>query len=177
MSDASAPFPDGIEDCHADPPGRFRMASSLLTLLILGGIVAAGLSGALGGAPNTPVAVANADASLVIDTPLTIRNGEFFETRIRVEARRPIADAVLAIAPSLWRDMTVNTMIPAAAEEKFERGSYAFSYGPLDAGATLLIKIDGQINPPLFAGTSGTIELRDGERPLAAVPLSIRVLP
>ena len=50
----------------------------------------------------------------------------------------------------------------------------SYGHGP---GETLDIKIDGQINPSLFAGTQGRIELRDGERVLAAVPVEMTVLP
>ena len=73
--------------------------------------------------------------------------------------------------------MTINTMIPAASEESFKGGAYRFSYGALRAGETLVVKIDGQINPPLFAGTEGEIALFDGERRLGGMPLKIKVLP
>jgi hypothetical protein len=73
--------------------------------------------------------------------------------------------------------MTINTMTPAPGEEQFKDGAFRFDYGPLKAGETLDIKIDGQINPPLFAGTRGQIALFDGERELAATPLHITVLP
>ena len=68
-------------------------------------------------------------------------------------------------------------MIPAPVEEKPRQGAFRFSYGAMKPGDRLDIKVDGQINPPLFAGTDGTIELHDGERPLAAIPVAIRILP
>jgi len=52
-----------------------------------------------------------------------------------------------------------------------------WSYGPMKAGDSLTIKIDGQINPPLFAGTHGAFMVYDGTRKLGALPLSIRVFP
>src|SRR3546814_1697109 len=67
--------------------------------------------------------------------------------------------------------MTVNTMIPAPAEESFEDGYFRFSYGPLDAGERLHVRIDGQINPPLFAGTRGEIAVFDGDRRVGSMPL------
>lgn len=174
---ARAAFPDGIDDSHDDPPGWLRRSSSSLALLLLGAVIATGLSGVLGGVDSAPVSAAEADAILTVETRDVLRNGEFFETRIKVEARRPVADAVLSVSSALWRDMTVNSMIPAPSEETFERGSYTFSFGPLEPGATLEIKLDGQINPPLFGGTRGTVALSDGDRLLARIPLAIRVLP
>src|SRR3546814_13021689 len=76
----------------------------------------------------------------------------------------------IEVSPSLWRDMTINTMIPAPAEEFFEKGGYRFAYDRMPRGKRLLIKIDGQINPPLFAGTRGDIAVYDGERRLGAMP-------
>src|SRR3546814_4548345 len=83
-------------------------------------------------------------------------------------AEAPLDDAVIAVTPALWHDMTVNTMIPAPAEESFKDGYFHFSYGPLDAGERLHVKIDGQINPPLFAGTRGEIAVFDGDRRIGA---------
>ena len=56
-------------------------------------------------------------------------------------------------------------------------GAFRFDYGPLKAGETLDIQIDGQINPPLFAGTHGRVAVFDGERELVGIPLRITVLP
>src|SRR3546814_13491978 len=83
----------------------------------------------------------------MVKTPVIIRNGEFFETDLTLTAEAPLDDAVIAVTPALWHDMTVNTMIPAPAEESFKDGYFHFSYGPLDAGERLHVKIDGQINP------------------------------
>ena len=57
--------------------------------------------------PGTP------DATVVVDTRRTLRNGEFFETRLTATAARPLADVTVAFSPSVWRNMTVNTMLPA----------------------------------------------------------------
>lgn len=68
-------------------------------------------------------------------------------------------------------------MVPAPSEESFKDGAFRFDYGPLKPGESIDIKIDGQINPPLFAGTRGTVAVLDGERQLATIPLHITVLP
>ena len=116
-------------------------------------------------------------ATLTAAIPDRLRNGEFFEMRLRVAATRPIADATIAVPPGLWRDMTINSMVPAASEEAFKDGAYRFRYGALKAGETLEIKIDGQINPPLTVGTKGEVALYDGTTRIATLPVRIRVLP
>ncbi|HWT42211.1 MAG TPA: hypothetical protein VN152_06155 [Sphingopyxis sp.] len=156
---------------------RWHRHASPISFVILAAIITFALSGLTGGQPS-PLRSENFGAARFdVKTPSVIRNGEFFETRIRIEAARDISDAVLAVSPSLWTDMTINTMIPAASEESFKGGAYRFSYGRLRAGEILVVKIDGQINPPLFAGTRGEIALFDGERRLGGMPLKIKVLP
>lgn len=154
-------------DRHASP----------ISILILGGLLLAATLGLTGGQPSPPRTADFSDARLTVKTPTIIRNGEFFETDITLTANAPLGDAVVAVSPALWHDMTVNTMIPAPAEESFKDGRFHFSYGPLDAGDRLHIKIDGQINPPLFAGTNGDIAVFDGDRRIGAMPLRIKVLP
>jgi len=112
-----------------------------------------------------------------VRTPETLRNGMAFETIVEVTPQRPIGDLVIAVSDGLWREMTINTMIPAAGDESHRSGFHRFSFGETKPGETLRFKIDGQINPPLFAGTSGEVVALDGERRLASVPVMIKVLP
>lgn len=168
--------PDGISD---EPAGNslWNRHASPVSILILGGILACAFAGFAGGQPSPKEVADFGRATLTVKTPLIIRNGEFFETEIEISSVAALGDATVAISADLWRDMTVNTMIPAAGEERFTDGSYRFAYGPLAAGQTLRIKVDGQINPPLFAGTEGEISLYDGERIVGRQPLRIKVLP
>lgn len=167
-------FPDGIAQADADGRGA-RL--NWISLAVLGAVMLAALLGAFGGGKARSIAADAPAARLEVHTPRVLRNGMFFETRIHVAAKAPIADAVIVVPASLWRDMTVNTMIPAPSEEKAEKGNFRFSYRAMKPGDTLDIKIDGQINPPLFAGNSGSIALHDGERTIAAIPVEITVLP
>ena len=174
MSDNATTYPDGIEPADTKGGGaRFNWIS----LAVLGLFMVAALLGVFGGGKARSMVMEAPAATLEVHTPRVLRSGLFFETRIRVTAKTPIADAVIVIPASLWRDMTINTMIPAPSEEKAEKGAFRFSYGELKPGEMLDIKVDGQINPPLFAGNSGTIELHDGDRPIAAIPIEITVLP
>ncbi len=170
--------PEGLES----PPQRLRLRlwdrhASPISILVLGALLLAAVLGFTGGQPSPPRTADFGAARLTVKTPAIIRNGEFFETDVTLTANAPLGDAVIAVTPTLWRDMTVNTMIPAPVEESFEDGRFHFSYGPLEPGERLRVKIDGQINPPLFAGTQGDIAVFDGERRIGAIPLRIKVLP
>lgn len=153
-----------------------RHASPVSFLLLACLMIGAGLGWA-GGQPNPRADSRFRAADLSVKTPKIIRNGEIFETQISITAKAPIDDATVAVEASLWRDTTINTMIPAATGEAYKNGSYRFSYGPVEAGETLTIKVDGQINPPLFAGNEGSIALYDGDRLLGRRQFRIRVLP
>ncbi|HEV7311888.1 MULTISPECIES: hypothetical protein [unclassified Sphingopyxis] len=178
MEEAEIPLdpPDGITD-PVDRAQFWDRHASPISFLILGSLVAAAVTGHFGGQPSPRVDADFGLARLSVLTPTVIRNGEFFETAIDIRADEPLTDATLAVEAGLWRDMTINTMIPAAAEEEYKNGEYRFSYGPLEAGETLSVKIDGQINPPLFAGNEGVIAVYDGERLLGRQVFRIKVLP
>lgn len=167
-------YPDGIAPEAAGARGANL---NWLSLAVLGAVMLAALLGLFGGGKARSLVADVPAARLELHTPRVLRSGMFFETRLYVTAKAPIADAVIVVPASLWRDMTINTMIPAPGDEQADRQAFRFSYGELKPGELLEIKIDGQINPPLFAGTYGTVELHDGERPLAAIPVEIAVLP
>jgi len=137
----------------------------------------AALAGLLGGG-KAPVMIASSpQADLTVHTHRVLRNGVFFETRIVIVAHVALEDATLLLPPGLWKDMTINSFEPQATSEDFKDGAFRFHYGKLDSGDTLDLKIDGQINPPLFHGTRGYIGLADGDQPLVSIPLRITVLP
>ncbi|MFL9840309.1 hypothetical protein ABS767_04980 [Sphingomonas sp. ST-64] len=168
-------YPDGIAPSHAAPRGGAWRR--WVAVVLLGALMLAALLGLFGGGKDRPLRARAPAAALEVATPRVIRNGEFFEMRVRVTARQPVGKTVLAVPAGLWRDMTINTMIPAAGKESAQDGEFRFDYGALEPGETLDIKIDGQINPPLFAGTRGRIAIRDDTRELVAIPLEITVLP
>src|SRR5690606_33068280 len=115
---------------------------------------------------------------LSAEGPVRIRSGEFFEMLLTVETDREIRDAVLSVAPGIWRDVTINTMIPQPTDESFEDGAFAFRFGALRAGTRLLVKVDGQVNPVYPPGRKhGTISLADGGATLASLDYAMRVLP
>lgn len=167
-------YPDGISAAQARPSGAIR---SFLSVAVLGAILLAAALGIFGGTGSSVLRADAAAAEFTIRVPTTLRSGLFFEMTIDVTARQPLADATIAIPPSLWRGMTINTTMPEPSEEAFEDGRLRLHFGPLPAGSAMAIKVDGQINPDLFAGTQGEVALFDGDRAVASVPVHMTVLP
>ncbi len=170
-------YPDGLEERHAARRPALHRHAGPLSFLILGGLLLIALSGLLGGGRSPVVRVSASAADLTVKTPHRLRSGLFFETVVTVEAKAPIADAVVAVPAALWQDQTINTQTPAPESEEAKDGTFRFHYGPLKPGERLDVKIDGQVNPPLTVGTQGAVILMDGEREIVRVPLTIRVLP
>lgn len=173
---AASNLPQGIDEAHLKAKGWHRHASPL-SILLLGVLMVLALFGVFGGQPHPRRTIDTSAATMHLQLPERLRNGEFFEMRIRVDTKRTFTDLTLAVSSTYWKDLTINTMIPAPSEEKSEGGRYLFSYGEVTAGEALTIKFDGQINPPLFAGTQGEIALLDGDTEIATVPVMLRVYP
>lgn len=177
MSNASQdrPFPDGIRDEHVSPVEGWRRHASPLSLVVFGSVVVLGLTGLLGHERDWQ---AEADGvSLAVHSPETIRNGEFFEMRVTVEATTAVEELAIGVEGALWEDMTVNTMIPAATEEVGVDGEFRFAFGPLEAGTTFDLKVDLQVNPDIVGGNEGALTVYDGDRPITSVDIGIMVLP
>ena len=175
MSTETTTYPDGIGDEHVRPLAGWRRHASPLSLVVFGAVVLLALTGMLGHERQWDAR--GGSTSLTVHMPETIRNGEFLEMRITVESDEPIAELVVGIDQPIWEDMTVNTMIPAPADEASENGEFRFTFADLAAGAPFLLKVDAQVNPDIVGGNEGTITVYDGEEPLAEVAVEIGVLP
>lgn len=172
-----ADLPDGIDERHVEPLGGLHAHASPLAFVILGSLLLVAMSGALGGAPARVDVASAPAATMAVKLARPLRSGLMFETRIHIVARRDIAKPVLAFDAALWRDLTINSQIPAPGEEWYADGQYRFAYPPLRAGRTLVVKIDGQTNPPLVGRLAGAVTLLDDDTPLAATRVSVPVLP
>lgn len=170
---AQREWPDGVEERHAASPGRLHALP--IGIVVLSLVMIAGLLGFAG--REETVSASGAGVRLEWHAPVLIRNGEFLEIRIRLDADEHVSRPVLGVGASLWEDMTVNTFIPAAAEESSVDGEFRFEFAPLEAGSSLLVKIDGQINPDILGGNAGTVTVYDGQETLVSLPIRMEVLP
>ena len=67
--------------------------------------------------------------------------------------------------------------MPGAEEEAYSGGAFTLTYGRLEPGDLLRVKLDGQVNPTLAGGHDGWMELREGDMRLVRVPLELEILP
>jgi hypothetical protein len=168
-------LPDGLSKEHLSSPGGWRRRGGVVALIALSLLMLATLLG-LAGVEET-LADESDVATVTWHAPARIRNGEFFEMRLQVDARERIDELVIGIDASLWEDFTINTFFPAAAEEASEEGELLFTFGPVDAGGSFLMKVDAQINPDMLWRNEGTVTVYDGEETVAELPVVIEVLP
>lgn len=166
--------PDGISPDATRPQERRANPAPLIALAAL---MIAGLAGLLGGHPSARHQIETEDVIFRVTSPERLRNGMVFETLVEVEAKRPVQQLAVGISDGLWRDMTINTMIPAAETEDYRSGSHRFVFSELRPGDLFRFKVDGQINPPLLGQAKGDIAAWDGDRKLATINLQTKVLP
>jgi hypothetical protein len=168
-------LPDGIGDEHSRPIAGWRVHASPLSLVVFGVVLVLALTGLLG--RESDRRAEGSGVRLAVHSSEIIRNGEFFEMRINVEADGPIGELVIGVDEGLWEDMTVNTTIPAPSDEESADGEFRFTFASLEAGTPFLFKIDLQVNPDIVGGNDGSITVYDGDDELAATDVSITVLP
>ena len=113
-------LPDGLSDEHLHSPGGWRRRGGVIALIALSLLMVAALVG-LAGVEET-LAEESEVATVAWHAPQRIRNGQFLEMRLQVDAHERIDELVVGIDASLWEDFTINTLIPAAAEEASEDG-------------------------------------------------------
>lgn len=165
--------PDGIEERHIGPRGASWVA--WLGLAVLSVLVGASVLGVYGHEHTVEASGNGTRAS--VHLPELLRNGEFFEMQFRMESQQAVEDLTVGVEASVWKDMTINTIIPGASEETSVDGEYRFAFGPMEAGGLFVAKMDGQVNPDILGGNSGVIRVYDGERLLVELPVEIGVLP
>ena len=181
LADNERDFPSGLAPRHFEPkrhlPGFLKGRATPFSLILLGAILLAALLGVFGGTPYAQRTVESGDAALTVIAPEVLRDGMFFEMRFEVVAKRDIAEPVLAVESTLWRDVTINTFIPAPTGEEYKNGAFHFTFPALEAGDRMIAKVDGQINPSLVASTEGEIAIFDGESRLVGTPYALKVYP
>lgn len=176
MSTTGRPTPpDGIGEEHERPLEGWRRHASPLGLVVFGAVIALAFTGILGHERDW-----RADANgvvLQIHAPETTRSGEFLEMRIRVTSAESIGELVIGVEGSLWEDLTVNTLIPAATEEESANGEFRFVFAALAPDTAFDLKVDLQVNPDIVGGNDGLVTVYDGEQALVGTRISIMVLP
>ena len=168
-------LPDGLSEEHLHSPDGWRRRGGVIALIALSLLMLAALVG-LAGVEET-LAEESDVATVTWHAPHRIRNGQFLEMRLQVDAHERIDELVVGVEASLWEDFTINTLIPAAAEEASEDGELLFTFGPIEAGGSFLMKVDAQINPDMLWLNEGAVTVYDGEEVIVELPVVMEVLP
>jgi hypothetical protein len=145
-------------------------------LLLMGVIVVLALLGRFGQTEQSHAA-ASPSAKLEVLIPGTLRGGLLWRARIIVHARQKIAAPVLVLGPGYVRGMQLNTIEPSPTSETSRAAGLAFSYPTLEAGQSLTVYLQLQVDPTVIGAQDLSVGLEGANIDPVRVPASTRVLP
>jgi hypothetical protein len=145
-------------------------------LLLLGLLVLAALLNRFGQRP-TISSGASPSAALEVQSPENLRGGLIFEARFTITARERLAKPTLILQRGWFESISVNSIVPDAAQQDARDGRVRLTNPPLAAGSSRVVWIYFQVNPTNLARRSQDVVLADGSRRLAAVHRSVTVWP
>jgi len=168
--------PLAIQPEHVHGRARSNWRTTL-AVVVLAAVLALSFTGLLGGgAPRRVEATAPAlSGSLTYDA--IVRSGNWYETTVDLRASTDIQDMTIAVEEPVWRKMSIDTMAPDAESAEALGGEYVYHFGPVKAGDSFRLKLDGQIQIGSLRRQTGAMHVRDGEREILAFPVSLTVLP
>ena len=172
-----AELPDHLDlGRHRDASTWGELVARWLVLTAIAALVVAALLGAFGQRPVESAATAAA-ADLEVSAPARLRGGLFFQGRFTVDARRPLENATLVLAPGWLEGMSINTIEPAPAEEASRDGDLALSFGPLGEGERLVVYMQFQVNPTNVGHRDASVSLYEGGTLVTTDDRTITVFP
>jgi hypothetical protein len=174
MSDA---FTDHLP---TDDPERAEIRRALWTRRIVMCLLAAlpviALIGLIGQRQSTSTAALPA-ATLRLTAPKTVRGGLFFQARVQVIARQDLKFPSLVLDDGWLDGMQLNSISPQPPNENALNGKVQLGYGELPANHQLHVWFEFEVNPTTVGRHSYGITLANGNRPVARIQRTIRVLP
>jgi hypothetical protein len=100
-----------------------------------------------------------------------------FQSRFDVQARQDLKKPVLHLPQGWLENLTMNTLEPAPVDETWRAGGVDLAFAPLPAGERLTVYVQYQVNPTAFGSQNQDVTLLDGDRPLAHIDRTLRILP
>jgi hypothetical protein len=146
------------------------------TLLVLGLLALAASLNRFGQHPVTSRAGAPR-AALEVQSPDNLRAGLIFQARFTMSARDRLAKPTLILQRGWFESMSVNSIVPDAAQQDARDGRLRLTYPALAAGSSRVVWIYFQVNPTNLGRRSQDVVLADGNRTLATVRRSVMVWP
>jgi hypothetical protein len=155
-----------------DAPWTRRAVVGLFAVAIV-----AVLAGAIGQVAGTSRAEAPA-VRLTLSAPHTLRGGLLFGARVTIQARTRIGRPQLVLGHGWLNGMQVNTIEPQASQEQSIHGDQlALVYDPIEAGQTVTVYLQFQVDPTNTGRRAADVSLLDGSTVLATIPHTFTVLP
>lgn len=158
------------------PPSN-PLLLNLLTFVVLGVPLLLAMTGMLGGGKPSVLWVRTEAARLEVEAPEYVRNGMIGEIHIRLSPTRAVAAPAILMPDGWLRGFTINQSSPSPLEERSVEGGSRLTFPPLAAGATLDLSLSFQVHPDRHGRGEGVVSAVDGDRPLASIPVRIRVWP
>jgi hypothetical protein len=139
--------------------------------------VALVLSNQIGQQPSDSRAAAAA-ATLSLSAPHTVRGGLLFQSRIEIRARRAIRAPQLVLERGWFEGIQVDSIEPDPSSQSGRPGGkVTLSFDQLDAGQSLTVWIQSQVDPTDPGRRPAGVALTSGGATLASISRTITVLP
>lgn len=161
---------------HSAPRGWAGIRVRRAVVALLAAFAIAGLANVFGQRAATTVAGGPA-ARLTVDGPVRLRTGDIGQIRMDVAVTSRLAHPRLVLGDAFLQQFTINTVTPEPAAEGAGVGHWVLAYDPLAAGATLVVRIQFQVNSQGVGTRNQDVELRDGDTVVASVHRRLVVFP
>jgi hypothetical protein len=163
-----------------DDPERAAIGRALwtrrLVMCLLAALPVIALIGLIGQRQSTSAAAAPA-ATLRLTAPKTVRGGIFYQARVQVIARQDLKFPSLVLDDGWVDGMQLNSVEPQPPNEDPLNGKVQLGYGSLPAGHRLIVWCEFEVNPTNVGRHPFGIRLENGNKPVARIQRTIRVLP
>jgi hypothetical protein len=116
-------------------------------------------------------------ARLSVTAPEVLRGGLLAQARIEIEARSAIEHPQLVLGEGWFEGMQVSSIEPQPAAEAGQGREVSLSYDPLDAGQTLTVWVQLQVDPTRVGRRPADVRLQDGKTTIATISRTMTVLP
>jgi hypothetical protein len=118
-----------------------------------------------------------AAAQLKLSAPTKVRGGLMFQSRVEIHAQRTIGKPRLVLADGWLEGMQMNSVEPDPSQQASRDGAVVLEWDPVQAGKSLVVWLQFQVNPTAAGHRSYDVELDDGPVALARINRDITVLP
>lgn len=175
---AAKDYPPGIDrGRHLDLSGRARYVWwRRAALLVVAVIPLLALANVFGQVADVSESVSQS-GSLAIDSPLRVRGGLLFTSKIVITPRRRLNDAQLYLDNGWFRDMTLNGITPQPSSQSAQGQWQVWDFGTMPAGVAYTIWISWQTDPVNIGTASQTVELYDGKAKLMTTRRTLTIFP